>query len=175
MLKQVWRDFVGFVPTEKGLLADCRPLENAVVCLVPLWGRQDGKTQNSLEEKYVRHSMRCMAPCQIHRDNSEVIGRITQRRFRVCLGSWSHCYRQMLKITQRGKQSARRCAYLSSISLSVLFMHKHKHRTDPARLSENSRQKQQQWIYIAKPPTDWWGSALLFQIKETTLIYIHGM
>lgn len=103
-----------------------------------------------------------MAPYQTLRDKSEVRDRITHRRSRVYLGSWSHCYRQMLKITQREKQSARRCAYLSSISLSVLFMHPHKHRTDPARLSENIRQKQQQSEFILQshPRTDA-GSALL--------------
>lgn len=62
----------------------------------------------------------------------------------------------MLKITRRGKESARRCAYLSSISVSVFFMQPHNNRTDPARLSENIRQKQQQseCILQSHPQTD---------------------
>lgn len=100
--------------------------------------------------------MRRSALCQTLRDKSEFKGEITQGRFRLPSGSWSHCYTQKLKITQRGKWPVRRCAYLSSISFRVLLRHPHKHRSDLARLSENIRLKQQQTGFILEshPRTD---------------------
>lgn len=98
--------------------------------------------------------MRRSALCQTLRDKSEFKGEITQGRFRLRSGSWSHCYTQMLKITQRGKRPVRRCAYLSSISFRVLFRHPHKQIWPRETVWKHQTETTTDWIYIREPPTD---------------------